>query len=165
MIETSCLICKNRFYIKLSLVKRGWGKYCSKECQYKGQKKGKIIKCFICKKEIYKSPKELKHSKSNKFFCGKSCQSIWRNSVLYVGLRHPNWKGGQKSYRNILIRSSKPVTCKICKEGDLRILIVHHLDKDRKNNKIKNLVWLCHNCHFLVHNYKVGVDKLMETLV
>jgi predicted HNH restriction endonuclease len=29
------------------------------------------------------------------------------------------------------------------------------VDKNRKNNKIKNLIWLCRNCHFLIHNYPV----------
>ena len=165
MVKTKCLICKKQFYTKLSLTKKGWSKYCSKECQYEGQKKGKIVKCFTCKKEVYKSPKELKHSKSNNFFCGKSCQSVWRNSVLCVDSRHPNWKGGKKSYRNILLRNNKRPKCNMCEKEDLRILAAHHIDGDRRNNKTKNLAWLCYNCHFLVHNYKEEKKRFMEALV
>ncbi|MBI4281264.1 HNH endonuclease [Candidatus Uhrbacteria bacterium] len=34
-----------------------------------------------------------------------------------------------------------------------RVLLVHHIDENRKNNVLSNLVWLCRNCHFLVHKY------------
>jgi 5-methylcytosine-specific restriction endonuclease McrA len=43
--------------------------------------------------------------------------------------------------------------CGCCGIKDERILLIHHRDCDRKNNNISNLVWLCWNCHFLVHNF------------
>jgi hypothetical protein len=33
------------------------------------------------------------------------------------------------------------------------MLAVHHLDEDRANNAVDNLVWMCHNCHHLIHHY------------
>jgi 5-methylcytosine-specific restriction endonuclease McrA len=53
----------------------------------------------------------------------------------------------------------------LCGEGDIRMLAVHHIDQDRKNYKVENLVWLCHNCHHLVHHYEVERRRLMEALV
>jgi predicted HNH restriction endonuclease len=41
-----------------------------------------------------------------------------------------------------------------CKIRMAKVLAVHHLDHDRNNNNVSNLVWLCFNCHFLVHNDK-----------
>jgi len=150
-----CEVCSSDFKTKPFFVKRGGGKYCSKECHYKGLKTGKLVHCSLCDKEVYKSQKALRVSKSKKYFCGKSCQTKWRNSI-FVGEKHANWKTGKHSYRSVLTRNKIPKVCRLCKTKDERILAVHHIDKDRLNNKLNNLTWLCHNCHFLVHNYNAG---------
>ena len=31
----------------------------------------------------------------------------------------------------------------------------------RKNNSVSNLIWLCHNCHHLVHHYKNETKNFM----
>ncbi|MBI2593887.1 hypothetical protein HYW44_04570 [Candidatus Daviesbacteria bacterium] len=148
-----CLICGNEFFIKPSHQKLGWGKYCSRGCKWKAQNKGKFIKCFICYKKVYRSPKELGRSKSGKFFCSKRCQTLWRNQT-YVGDKSSQWIDGIRAYRDILKRSGKELVCALCKIKDSRVLIVHHKDHNRRNNNVLNLVWLCFNCHFLVHKHK-----------
>lgn len=165
MSQVQCKICKSEFYAKPNWLRRGWGKYCSKKCQFEGQKKGKIIPCFICNREVYKSQKDLVRSKSGRNFCSKSCQTIWRNSLVYIEEKHPNWKGGTTAYKSIISRSKVPQICKRCRENDKRVLAVHHLDENRNNNKLNNLVWLCHNCHHLIHRYKPEKKKFMVTIV
>ena len=165
MPQVKCKICDNVFYAKPSWLKKGWNKYCSRKCQFEGQRNGKMIACFICGKKAYKTLKELKKSKSKKYFCGKSCQTIWRNSMVYIGKNHSNWKGGESTYKNILIKSKSPRACRLCKIKDERVLAAHHLDFNRKNNNIENLIWLCHNCHHLIHRYPKEKEKFMETLV
>ena len=68
------------------------------------------------------------------------------------------------SYKEILKRNSQIRKCSLCAKDDKRILIVHHIDKNRKNNRVSNLSWLCMNCHFLVHHYteveKVFLNKI-----
>jgi predicted HNH restriction endonuclease len=61
---------------------------------------------------------------------------------------------GRYSYRSVLTRNGITKVCNSCKTKDERILAVHHIDKDKFNNSLENLVWLCHNCHFLVHHYE-----------
>ena len=152
-----CKLCKKEFYAKPSLLKRGWGKYCSGKCQYKAQLKGKFVYCQICRKKIWRKPRQLNLSKSKKYFCTKSHQTLWRNSI-FIGPRHPNWKGGENiAYKKLLIKNRIKSVCKLCRCKDERVLAVHHLDRNRKHNNIKNLVWLCHNCHHLVHSHKVAV--------
>ncbi len=161
----NCKVCDKEFYVKPSHLLRGDGKYCSNKCAGISRLRGRFVKCFMCKKDAWKRPKALLHSKSGKFFCGKSCQTVWRNTVRFIGPEHPNWKGGEFTCRLIMARSNTPCICKRCGEEDKRVLAVHHIDKNRLNNSLKNLVWLCHNCHFLVHHDKEEKDKFMEVLV
>jgi RNase P subunit RPR2 len=72
---------------------------------------------------------------------------------VYIKERHANWKNGEASYRHILKREDRKLVCEKCSTVDARVLAVHHKDKNRKNNKPENLIWLCHNCHFLVHHF------------
>jgi hypothetical protein len=161
--NVKCKICDKSFYTKPSWLLRGYGIYCSSECQYKGMRTGKIIKCNVCGKEAYKTKKALRVSKSGKFFCSKSCQTLWRNQE-FVGPKHINWKNGLYAYRSVLSRNKIVEICMLCKINDRRVLSVHHIDKDRKNNLIKNLAWLCHNCHHLVHHHKEEENRFKKNL-
>ena len=151
-MKVNCIVCNTIFEVKPSRIKRGWGKYCSQECKYQGFKTGSYVKCSTCRKLVYKNIKDQGRSKSGKLFCGKSCQTIWRNSI-YVGNKHINWKEGRSSYRQIMLRAKIIPVCARCEASDIRIMVVHHKDRNRKNNSISNLIWLCHNCHYVVHHY------------
>lgn len=158
MPQVKCKICNKSFYIKPSHQRYGWGKYCSRKCRDIGARKGKFVLCATCGKETWKTPKALNGSKSGKFFCSKSCQTKWRNEY-FSGNRHPNWKGGfSREYREILIKSGIKPICKLCGLQDKRLLVVHHKDKNHKNHNDKNLVWLCLNCHYLVHNHNQELE-------
>jgi 5-methylcytosine-specific restriction endonuclease McrA len=77
--------------------------------------------------------------------------------MLNIGVNHPNWNGGEFAGRGILERSKIKIICVHCGISDKRVLMVHHKDSNRKNNEIKNLVWLCQNCHHLVHDYNISI--------
>ena len=158
-----CRLCSKEFYGKPSHIKIGYAKFCSSVCQYQARRKGKILPCYICSKKTYKQLKQLKKSKSGKFFCSKSCQTVWRNQE-FVGIKHHNWKTGLASYRSVLPRNKIPKICTLCSTKDSRVLAVHHIDKNRTNNDVNNLAWLCHNCHFLVHHNKDESLKFKKNL-
>ena len=145
-------------------VQKGQGKFCSPECQYIAARKGKVVNCAVCGKGVYRKPHLLKLSQSGKYFCSKSCQTIWRNSE-YIGSKHANWKDGRYAYRSVLTRHKVPQQCKLCGTIDARVLAVHHIDQNRKNNAVDNLAWLCHNCHHLVHHHEEVKRKFMATIV
>ncbi len=149
-----CKVCKGSFYTRPSHVKQGWGKYCSKKCQYHAYMTGRSVNCGTCGRKTYKALNELKHSKSKKYFCNKSCFAIWKNKHLLIGKNHPRWKNGEGSYREMMLRSKIIQICNKCGTNDIRVLLIHHIDRNRKNNKISNLKWLCRNCHYLVHDRK-----------
>ena len=138
-------------WVKESHIKRGWGKYCSKKCQRKSQLKGKWVNCDYCGKKIYRTPIDFRRSKSRKFFCSRKCHCSWENINNRCGENSPNWIVGQHSYRQLMKRYCKAEACSMCQINDKRVLIVHHRNLNRKDNKIENLEWLCRNCHSIVH--------------
>lgn len=154
MPQVNCQKCSKVFYAKPSWLRNGHGKYCSNTCHHASQRNGSILKCSICDKQVYRSQKNQRRSLSGKFFCTKSCQTVWRNSQLFANENHPNWSSGQFSYRQRLLRSDAVQACAKCSTDDMRVMAVHHRDRNRLNNQVSNLVWLCHNCHYLVHHYK-----------
>lgn len=159
-----CARCSSTFYAKPSWIREGNGKYCSMDCYREAKQNGKEVPCDLCGKKSYKQKKDLARSKSGKFFCSKSCQTQWRNRV-YVGDKHKNFTTGESSYRQVLKRADVPMRCAYCRTDDFRVLAVHHIDKNRKNNSLRNLAWLCHNCHFLVHHYEGDREKFMAAMV
>lgn len=154
MPNVSCKVCAKPFQDKISRIKKGWGDYCSNSCKYLGMKTGRLYQCSTCNKSLYRTAGQQKKSKDGKFFCNKSCFARWKNTLWSFGKKHFNWRGGESVYRDIMLRNNIPATCSNCSIHDLRVLVVHHIDENRKNNIIENLKWLCRNCHYLVHNRK-----------
>ncbi len=157
----SCQVCKKSFYVKPSHQLLGWGKYCSANCRSKSQLKGKTFLCGVCGKKLYRSPAKIVHSHSGNFFCSKRCQTLWRNKY-YIEEKSPLWQNGITVYRKILERSGVSKICKICLIDNPKVLSVHHVDHNRNNNTLKNLTWLCFNCHFLIHHDEVFEAKFTK---
>ena len=158
-----CALCHREFDKKPSQIKRSFLHYCSSVCQHGARKTGIYTKCFECHKDIYKTKKAILHSKHHKFFCSIKCSNGWHGKQ-YSGEKHPNWTTGEFSYRNIYKTRDEDPKCLLCGVTDVRMLAVHHIDRDRRNNISKNLTWLCYNCHFLVHHYSIENEKLVSLL-
>jgi len=88
MIKRKCLVCGKTIWIKKSHIKRGWGKYCSKECQAKIQIKGQRLNCDYCGKKIWRTPKDFKRSKSKNFFVPLSVTVHGRMKIDAVAGMH-----------------------------------------------------------------------------
>ena len=163
-MRVQCKECSSDFSVKPSQLKLGFGIFCSQKCHSLSQRRGKFVFCHVCKKQVWRMPKELNDSKSKNYFCSKSCQTTWRNRCLYIGSKHKNWRSGKSVYRQILLRNGRTETCKRCGLIDRRVLAVHHVDKNRQNNDVANLLWLCHNCHYLIHHDTEEMGRLMVSI-
>ena len=163
MAIVACKICRKNFYAKPSQLSNDSGIYCSSRCHHLGLRNGKTVKCSICQKEVYRALNKLERVKSRKYFCSKSCQTTWRNTE-FVGEKHANWKHGKSAYKSILKRYKVDKICTLCGSGDTRVLAVHHIDENHGNNTLKNLSWLCHNCHHLVHHDNVEKQKFLKII-
>ncbi len=162
MVWLRCVFCDKEFLTRPSWARYG-RKYCSEPCQRLGMRKGKNILCTWCGREVYKPLRQIKETSSGNFFCSKKCNLAWLTSV-HREEKHPNWRTGQSSYRNILKRRNIIQQCTMCKTTNVEVLAVHHFDHNRDNNEISNLKWLCHNCHFLVHHY-VAEEQRLQTII
>lgn len=117
----------------------------------------------FCSRKCFGQSKVIKHIKNNCPVCGKkvnygrvTCSYSCSNTHFRSGSDHPNWKiPEEKGYRSICFEH-KEKKCLIC--GYDRIISVHHLDGDRKNNNIENLIPLCMNHHAEIHSKEWGEE-------
>ncbi len=136
--------------------------------------------CTVCKKDIYRRPKEIEKnegrvfcnilcygiscrkekpcsvcgklilSKFNKKTCSRSCSNTQRESTKY---KHGSPQDKVKSQRFLKLRLLKErgEKCERCSYNKYEILQVHHKDRNRKNNELENLALICPNCHYEEH--------------
>ena len=83
--------------------------------------------------------------------CSHSCA----NTYFRSGINNPNWK--ENTYRTTCFLYHKK-ECIIC--GENKIVEVHHLDENNKNNSPNNLIPLCPTHHQYWHSrYKVEIEQ------
>lgn len=154
----TCNHCKNKFEVENKYInyneKKGWNLYCSQECKLLAKKKSKIFNCHTCGKPVVKSPSTVKKSISGNVFCSRSCSTIFTNSEYKTGERNPNYIDGISCYRKKKLNNSIE-KCEDCGNTDIRVLEVHHIDQNRRNNSLDNLALLCANCHKIRHHENV----------
>lgn len=139
--------------------KNGWKIFCSKECKSKIKSKKILCNCAHCEAEIQKTPSEIKRSKTGNVFCNKSCAASYNNSHFKTGENNPNYKHGEgTNYTNLAFKNYKPF-CTMCGHTSRATLQVHHIDENRLNNSIENLIILCANCHCEIHYGNTKITK------
>ena len=133
--ETKCASCKTVIYHDAR--KPGvW--FCSALC-YRVHN-GHYINCDHCGKSIIRVTS--KQGKLN--FCNRDCKEKEQGVGGLIEL--PHYKDGLSDYRSRAI-AHYGQKCNDCEETINHRLVVHHIDSDRRNNDINNLLVLCHNHH------------------
>ena len=162
-----CKSCGKEFEVSArifnSYIKNGWNFYCSSECRSLGrQRKTKHI-CAFCGKEFERIP-SAKKSKNGLYFCSQSCAASYNNSHYRLGENNPNYiDGSYKSshYAKIAFRNYKH-KCAVCGLDEECCLQVHHIDCDRGNDSLDNLIILCANCHCRVHRGGLNLEDYIK---
>jgi len=160
-IERICNQCGNEFNAPLKEVNRGWGKFCSRKCSLDNgrNKMGQIAKsrrlkldCTTCGKSFSRTRSKAKNSIHGTHFCSRRCKDAGQRIDSGIEMvRPPHYGSTLTNYRSIAFRSYD-ARCNRCGfSEEARILVVHHIDRDRSNNDASNLEILCPNCHALEH--------------
>jgi hypothetical protein len=145
-----CQECKIQFIAKKShtIVQ----KFCSRECSQRGHKTGIIRTCTNCKGPFYIAKNRIKVDPTRGKFCGKKCQlEKWNRDALKTQAKGSYRQNAWKTYDK---------KCYDCNMQDARVLVIHHIDGNRNNGKIENLIPVCHNCHCVRHIVLSGNHRL-----
>lgn len=123
----------------------GENRYCSYECYTIGG--GHLVICDHCGKEFFRNKSKQDAGKNNYNFCCRACKE---QEQCIGGLLELDHYGPDLAYRNKAFNHYGK-SCSVCGISEEYLLVVHHKDGDRKNNKLDNLVVLCHNHHAEQH--------------
>lgn len=130
--------------------------YCSIGCGNNHNINTNIVECICSHCGILFSRKKsrLKNSKHSVYFCSRECKDFGQSYIKQI--QPPHYNTGESNYRSKALAAFAN-KCSICSYADVNALEVHHIDKDRTNNSLNNLIILCANCHTLVHKNKIHI--------
>lgn len=139
--NTKCSVCKKPIYRRPFEIERSKGKIsCSIKCY--GISCRKETPCIVCKKPML--------SGLNKKTCSRSCANKHRVGIGY-NLGRPKDKVTSQKRIKMRILDKRGGSCERCGYNKKHILEMHHIDRNRGNNKSINLEILCPNCHSEEH--------------
>jgi HNH endonuclease len=101
------------------------------------------VQCQHCGKTFYVKTSVL--SSRTNLYCSRACKRL---GSVTTGSHIP------KEY----IRRTQPRQCTVCGIDDSDVLEIHHKDRNRKNNKLENLIVLCANCHTKIHRGLLALE-------
>jgi len=140
--NTVCFVCNKQIYKRPSQIKQNKKHvFCSMNCF--GISCRKEIPCLVCGKMIL--------SGLNKKTCSRSCSNINRTGVKYH-LGSPRDKVKSQKALKLKLLKARGGFCERCGYSKIKILQVHHKNRDRKNNDLENLELVCPNCHYEEHH-------------
>lgn len=139
--NTCCTVCRKAIYRRPSEIeKNGKHVFCSMKCY--GVSCRKETPCIVCKKPIL--------SGMHKKTCSRACANIHRAGMTYRIGRPKDRVVSQRALKMRLL-SMRGERCERCSYARVEILQVHHKNRNRKDNELKNLELICPNCHFEEH--------------
>jgi len=101
----------------------------------------------------------------------KRFSTMKENDSFHRGENHYNWKGGiPKLYPSEFnkelkekVRGRYEFSCAMC--GTNKQLCVHHIDSNKNNNHLMNLMCLCVSCHMKIQHWKIDFTKCVKYVI
>lgn len=157
-IKRNCKLCGTEFLTRKSDVKKGHGKFCSLGCSTKLANKKRYayrdtpnVECAHCGEKFYRTPYQQSKPKSGLFFCCRDHKNLAQRMEGIKALHLPHYGSRKSTYRTFALREL-PGKCNRCEWNERpEVLQVHHKDRNRDNNELKNLEIVCPTCHEVEH--------------
>ena len=164
VIKVRCIVHDFEFETKYENVRRSTRKHhicpiCQEEDKdEKYAESRQEVECAYCKIKFLKPLSKLDRSKSGLYFCCREHKDLAQRleSGQEFQEMRPDHYGttDSKNYREKAFREYEH-KCTICDwNEDSDVLEVHHIDENRENNKIDNLIILCPICHKKLTTHK-----------
>lgn len=182
--RNDCVVCGKKFFVKPFKVKNNSGIHCSRQClsadplwlaklkiarervprgpakaNWKGGPVPKTCETCGTAFTIVRGDKR----KGRGRFCSVPCRRTGLRQQM-LGENNPSWHGGTsripygREFTEALkaqVRERDGYLCQHCGAEDLlRNFSVHHIDYDKKNNDLKNLLSLCRPCHAKTNGHR-----------
>lgn len=149
-VVNKCLQCSVEFISKKTPTKPQ--SFCSKICALKSRKNRINRICVECNEVFDITPSRLNEKENRGKFCSRRCMiKRWNRESLKAqkpgSYRQNAWKVFEKK-------------CYDCGFAEPSVLVIHHIDGNRHNGAIENLIPVCHNCHCLRHIQMNGNRRL-----
>lgn len=134
---------------------------CTKD---KRREKQVLCTCAYCGINFYRAPSKLKNSLSGLTFCCREHKDLAQrleSGEQFKEMRPPHYSGiiTTRTYRDFAFKHY-PHYCTNCGwDEDENILQVHHIDENRENNKLENLMILCPTCHMKLTSHRYILDE------
>ena len=125
------------------------------------------VECAYCGKKFMKSNSSLSNSRSGLYFCCREHKDLANqlsSGDKFEAIR-PNHYGEITSNYRLNAFLNYKHECTICGFDEDEILLeVHHIDENRSNNKLSNLIILCPLCHrkLTSHKYILVNGKIIK---
>jgi 5-methylcytosine-specific restriction endonuclease McrA len=159
IITVKCLKHNHIFETKYENVRRDNRKHhICPICQEEDKNSDKVrCMCDYCGKEFLRTPSKLEKSKSGLHFCSRECKDNAQkmgSGKDFNDMRPNHYGTATKNYREKAFKEYNH-ECAVCGYNeDKDILEVHHIDENRENNEIDNLIILCPICHRKLTSHK-----------
>lgn len=135
------------------------------KCQEEDHNKNKVeVTCDYCGKVFHKQASDV--GKFN--FCCRECKDLAQrisSGSQFNNMRPNHYKEGVYVHYRKLALQEYAHKCAVCGwNEDEDILEVHHIDENRNNNHINNLIILCPICHkkLTTHKYVLENNKIIK---
>jgi len=118
--------------------------------------------CYTCYKKLTWKPK-IKTCKRCKRKMAIHAKCLCAGCYNYVFHLERNKEYHHRKSKNVDLKTYRKITkeCVIC--GFDKIVDLHHIDSNKKNNSPKNLIGLCPNHHRMINNYNFR-QEIFQTL-
>ena len=126
--------------------------YCGRSCASAASKIDRIeLRCDFCNKTFKRLPLKMNNSSSGLYFCTRKCKDSAQKFGSGVGLS--SYNTGNRVYRKYAFENYQHMCANDkCGYDDYdELLDVHHIDMNRMNNNLENLIILCVRCHYAIH--------------
>lgn len=158
------IVCENCSKETLQRIRRkSVGRFCSKDCAstYHGKTHSVDVVCKWCSKQFRKRLSNLPKSKSGLYFCTRACKDEAQKLGGIKEIQPPHY--GTSTIVDYRAKfDSEDLVCTRCGYNEFRCAIdIHHIDKNRDNNDIANLVPLCSCCHMSLHRGAWKIEEIM----
>lgn len=153
-ISVNCPICNKEFETYPNKLLQRTLPTCSQKCSGLLRRKRVKLICDYCGKEFNRCPSII-HPYN---FCCLDCANHYHSNRMYKE-GNPNWQGGISNlpYDSNFDKKTKKIVklrdggkCQLCLK-EIKILAIHHIDYDKQNSSLDNLISLCERCHGKTH--------------